>query len=63
MAAEFSHSFKVGSDYKSGNRTRYFLAIGPANQTMPHKRKTTPTSIMTLLKECRLLLVKPLRLT
>ena len=46
MAAKFSNSFKVGSGYRFSNRTRYFVAIGPANQTTPHKRKTTPTSIM-----------------
>ena len=46
IAAKFSNSFKVGSAYRSSNRTRYFVAIGPANQTTPHKRKTTPTSIM-----------------
>ena len=46
IAAKFSNSFKVGSDYRSANRTRYFVAIGRANKTMPHKRKTTPTSIM-----------------
>ena len=46
MVAKFSHSFKVGSDYRSSNRTRYFVAIGPANQTTPRKSKTTPTSIM-----------------
>ena len=46
MAAKFSNSFKVGSAYRLSNRTHYFVAIGPANQTTPHKRKTTPTSIM-----------------
>ena len=46
MAAKFSNSFKVGSGYRLSNRTRYFGAIGPASQTTPHKRKTTPTSIM-----------------
>ena len=46
MAAKFSNSLKVGSGYRFSNRTGYFVAIGPANQTTPHKRKITPTSII-----------------
>ena len=42
----FNDWFKVGSAYRSGNRTNYIAAIGLANEITPQKCKTTPASVM-----------------